>query len=517
MSELRLAEILVGLSAVTDLGMGQPQGAAAKACLLATSLARAVNLPDQEVHDVYYTSLLQHIGCTAYSHESAAFFADEQSVKRATQVTNFNDMRDIFFGYIPSITRNAPAGARARTFRSALLKSGSITDGYTISNCEVGSSMARRLSLFPGVEQGLLHIFEWWNGKGRPQHLKGETIATAARVAHVAGYGALFDRLGGPDAAIAAVRKRSGGYLDPGLAENFCEQAPKLLAELSSVDVHEGLRHAEPKPHLTIPEHRLDEVLKAFGDVVDLKAPFFHGHSSAVSSLAESAAERLGIPQPDVVRLRRAALVHDLGRAGIANGIWERPGPLHADDWSQVRLHPYHSEQVLQRAEPLADLGPIAGAHHERLDGSGYFRQTTASSLPMIARVLAAADVYTAMIQPRPHRPALARDKAAAELRSEARKGTLDVDAVDAVLNVAGHPAARVRREWPAGLSDRQVEVLRLITDGLSNRQIAEKLHVTVRTAEHHAQDVYLKIGVSSRAAAALFAMEHHLIGPKDW
>ena len=517
MNEVRIADLLSGLSAVTDLGMGQPVGSAARACLLARWLAEAAGFSDEDARDVYYTSLLQHIGCTAYSYESSRYFADEQSVKRATQVTNFNDPKDIFLGYLPSITKSAPAGARARTFRSALVSSRSITDGYMLAACEVGFNMARRLGLSSGVQEGLLHIFESWNGKGRPRKLEGEAISQAARVAHVAHYASLFDRLQGPDAALAAVDRRSGGYLDPKLVEIFRGCGPELLAELASTDVLERLCHDEPTPHLVAPEWRIDELLHAFGDVVDLKAPYFHGHATAVSKLAEGAAERLGLPTDDVTLCRRAACVTDVGRAAIPNGIWEKPGALHTNDWSEVRLHPYHSEQVLSRSEVLRSVIPLAGAHHERLDGTGYFRGSAAAALPPPARILAAADAYAAMIEPRPHRAPLAPDRAADELRKGARGGLFDPDVVEGVLEVGGHPKEKVRREWPMGLSDRQVEVLRLVADGNSNRAVAERLHISTRTAEHHVQDVYAKIGVSSRAAAAMFAMEHGLLGPKDW
>ena len=517
MGELRLADLLVALSAVTDLGMGQPIGSAARACLLARWLADAVGLSNADIRDVYYTSLLQHIGCTAYSHESSRYFADEQSVKQATQVTNFNRPKEIVAEYLPSITKAAPRGAKARTFRSAVISSRAITDGYMNSACEVGFAMARRLGLSQGVQEGLLHIFEAWNGKGRPRKLQGEEISLAARIAHVAHYASLFARLGGETAAVEAVRERSGGYLDPDLSAAFCDNASKLLTELAKVDVLETLCGQEPAPSLVAPEWRIDETLRAFGDIVDLKAPCFHGHAPAVSSLSQGAAEQLGLAAADVVTLARSALVADVGRAGIPNGIWEAPRALHSDEWTQVKLHPYHSEQVLLRSEVLAGLAPTAGAHHERLDASGYFRGFGGASLSMQARILSAADVYAAMIEPRPYRSALPKDRAADELRAAARAGSFDPDAVEAVLRVAGHTQQKVRREWPMGLSDRQVEVLRLVADGHSNRAIAERLHVSPRTAEHHVQDVYAKIGVSSRAAAAMFAMEHDLVGPKDW
>lgn len=512
MGELRLADLIVGLSAVTDLGMGQPIGTAARVCLLATWLARELDAAEAE--DVYYTALLEHIGCTAYSYESAAYFADEQSVKRITQTTNFDAVRDVFLGYLPAITRAAPVGSRLRTFRSALLHSPAITEGYTRSGCEVGASMARRLGLTASVEGALLSVFEWWNGKGYPRRLRGAEIPAATRLVHVAGCAALFDQLGGMDAAVAAVRERSGGYLDPALADGLCRCAPALLAELASVDVLESLLDAEPDPPQRVPDWRVDEVLAAFGDVVDLKAPFFHGHAARVATVAASAAERLGLPPGQVVAVRRAALVSDLGRAAIPTGVWARPGPFRSDDWSQVRLHRYHSEQVLRRSAALRDLAPIAGGHHERLDGSGYYKQLSGAALPIQARVLATAEAYTTKLEPRPHRAELDPQRAADELCAAAADGKHDADVVDAVLAVAGQGSRKSTREHPGGLSDRQVEVLRLVAAGLSNKQIAARLHISPRTAEHHVQDVYTKLGISSRAPAALFAMQHELLGP---
>jgi HD-GYP domain-containing protein (c-di-GMP phosphodiesterase class II) len=261
-----------------------------------------------------------------------------------------------------------------------------------------------------------------------------------------------------------------------------------------------------------VSEHGLDEVCRAFGDAVDLKSPFHHGHSAGVGELAAAAGKRLGLSAPEITALRRAAYLHDLGRAAVPNGIWEKPGALTSSDWERVRLHAYHGERVLTRCGPLAALAPLVGMHHERLDGSGYHRQTTAPFLPMAARVLAAADAYQAMTQARAHRLALTAEGAGAELAAEAAAGRLDADAVGAVLAAAGQPVAPVRRPVPGGLTDRQVEVLRLVAQGLSNPQIATLLVVSRRTAERHVQDIYARIGVSSRAAAALFAMEHDLL-----
>jgi HD-GYP domain-containing protein (c-di-GMP phosphodiesterase class II) len=196
----------------------------------------------------------------------------------------------------------------------------------------------------------------------------------------------------------------------------------------------------------------------------------------------------------------------------VPNGVWEKPGALGSSDWERVRLHAYHSERILSRCAPLAECAPLAGMHHERLDGSGYHRGARTAAIPMAARVVAAADIFQAATQERAHRPGLSPDAAASELSAEAAAGRIDADAARAVIEAAGErPAVRVTR--PAGLTDRQVEVLRLVARGLSNPEIARELVVSRRTAEHHVQDIYARIGVSSRAAAALFAMEHDLLG----
>ncbi|MGD9531791.1 MAG: HD domain-containing phosphohydrolase, partial [Pseudonocardia sp.] len=376
---------------------------------------------------------------------------------------------------------------------------------------EVASVIAARLGLSAGVQDGLLDNFEWWNGGGGPRGLRGEAISLVSRLVNVAGYGVFFDRIGGPDCARQAVAQRSGGYLDPGLAAAFVDRADALLAATDAGDVSDRLLAAAPGPPVVVADEALDESLRIFGEAVDLKSPFLHGHCTGVSALAAGACARLGLAGADVTLARRTGLVQDIGRVAVPNGIWEHCGPLGSDAWSQVRLHAYHGEQMLRRCAPLADLAPLAGMHHDRLDGSGYHRGAAAAQLPTIARVLAAADVLQALRADRPHRPAHPPERAAAVLRAEAGAGRLDADAVEAVL-AAADGAPRARRARPAGLTERQVEVLGLMARGLSNRAIGEALSISPRTAEHHVQDVYARIGVSSRAGAALFAMQHGLL-----
>jgi DNA-binding CsgD family transcriptional regulator len=228
------------------------------------------------------------------------------------------------------------------------------------------------------------------------------------------------------------------------------------------------------------------------------------------------AAERCGLPAADVVAVRRAGLLHDIGRVGVSAGIWTKPGPLSDREWEQVRLHSYYTERVLARPGALAKLGALASYHHERLDGSGYHRGAPAAIQSPAARILAVADAYQAMTELRPHRPAWTPDLAAEQLRREATAGRLDGAAVDGVLGAAGLRAGPPRREYAAGLSEREVEVLRLLARGNSIKQIAETLVLAPKTVDNHIQHIYNKIGVSTRAGATLFAIEQNLLSPES-
>jgi HD-GYP domain-containing protein (c-di-GMP phosphodiesterase class II) len=307
-------------------------------------------------------------------------------------------------------------------------------------------------------------------------------------------------------------RQRAGGAHDPAIVERFCRKAPHLLADLDGEFAWEMALAAEPGPRPCLSAAQLDHIARAIADFVSLQSPYLAGHSSGVAELAAGAARRLRLPEADVVAVRRAGWLHDLGRVAVSAGIWGKPGPLSDGEWERVRLYPYYTERILARPQALAPLGALAALHHERLDGSGYHRGLTAGALPFTARVLAAADVYQALTEPRPHRPARAAGEAADELRCEVRAGRLDAEAANAVLAAAGHRVRSKRRAWPAGLSDREVEVLRLVARGLSNREMAHRLELSERTVHHHIQHVYHKLGVSTRAAATLFAMQHDLL-----
>ncbi len=505
---LRLAEILAPLSLVMDLGRGQPAEESMAACLLATGLARRMELPESEVATVYYTTLLRHLGCTATAHEEAAVFGDELATRPTANRTDFTRPAEML-----AMMRTARALAGTRTTARMLVRfSGSRGRSIPRAICEVAGLMADRLDLGPGVQEGVYQSFERWDGKGDPHRLKEEAICPAARYSTLASQAMAFHHVGGADLALAIVGKRSGGWFDPGIAQAFLQHGRDLIEEIESTDAMVAVIEGEPEPHRQIPDAGIDRVAGAFADMIDLKTPFTHGHSPAVAELAVEAGRRYGLSEGDLISLRRAALLHDLGRVGVPAGTWERPGALTGADWERVRLHAYHTERILARAEALTAPATIAGMHHERMDGSGYHRQAKGSSIPAPARVLAAADACQAMSQDRPHRPALDGEAAAAQLVEGMDQGLFDADAARAVLEAVGHVRARPRPRGAAGLSEREVEVLRLMTRGLSNPEIGRRLFISPRTAEHHVQHIYTKIGVSTRAGAAVFAMHHDLL-----
>jgi HD-GYP domain-containing protein (c-di-GMP phosphodiesterase class II)/DNA-binding CsgD family transcriptional regulator len=509
---LRFAELLAALSLETDLGMGHPPEEAMRSCLLATGLARRLGHAEDEVADVYWTALLMHVGCTAYAHEQAAVFGgDEIAVNDIGSKTDFGAPREAV-AFLLELSRAMSPMQRARILFAGMVRGPRFGREVAVATCEVAAGMGRRLGMSPGVQRGLNELFERWDGRGEPQRLAAEGIALPARLAQLAAQAVVFARLGGTGLALEMARRRAGTGLDPGLVTGFLRHGAELLDGIDGGDPWTAVLAAEPAPQLWIPDVRLDEVARAFADAVDLKSTFTLGHSAGVAELAEAAGRLMGLAATDVLCVRRAALLHDLGRVGVPNGIWEKPGRLTTSEWEQVRLHPYHTERILSRSSTLAVLAPVAGMHHERLDGSGYHRAASAATLGLPARLLAAADAFQAMTQARPHRPALSGSEAADALATDAREGRLDRMAVDALLAAAGLRHEVKAPVIPAGLTDREIDVLRLLARGNTNKQMGRRLFISPKTVGHHVEHIYQKLGVSSRAAAAMFALEHGLM-----
>lgn len=511
--QTRLAEPVVALSGIGDLARTRRTGAAARSAFIACRLARALDLPDDVVRDAFYTALLQHIGCVGYAHEAAAIFGGRDvEMNSAGSQTDFADPVDLFRTFVPELGAGLSVLSRMRILTAALTKAPRLGGVIHRASCEVGASTAERIGLSPGVAAALRQVEEWYDGRGGYLGTSGDAVPVASRVVLTAFMAAVFDELAGADAAIQVVAKRGGRQLDPDIATAFTRVGRDILAELASSEVDVAVLDEEPWPHAQIDAQGLDEVALAFGDVVDLKTVRSLGSARRGYHLAQGTATQLGLDFHIVADAGRAAALRDVGKAAISNAILDKSGELTRAELDELQLHAYHSERTLARAPALAQTAALAGLHHEHEDGSGYHRGLPGKAIPVGGKVLCAVEAFLAATQ-----RGMSNEVALSRVEGLARRGTLNGDVVQSLAAVVSGGRRPWARSRPAGLSERQVEVVRLLSEGLSNKQIAGRLVVSPRTAEHHVQDIYAKIGVSSRAAVALFAMEHQLLEARDW
>jgi HD-GYP domain-containing protein (c-di-GMP phosphodiesterase class II)/DNA-binding CsgD family transcriptional regulator len=509
-TRVRLAELIAMISLGTDLGMGQPMEHVMRQSLIALRLAERLGLDEATRAVVYYVSLISWVGCHIDAYEQAKWFGDDMALKNEARQVDLTGVAARAF-ILSHLGAGRPVMERAR-LGVGFVGGGRRAAAEMIENHWLATNeLAVQLGLDEKVRESLYQTFERWDGKGVPAEAAGEEILMPARLVNLADVVEVYHRSGGVDAAVAVARERSGTQFDPGLVDVLCREAPLLFDDLDSLTTWPAVIDAEPALEIVLSEEELESALEAIADFTDLKSPWTIGHSRGVADLAAAAATVFGLSDDDARLVRRAGLVHDLGRLGVSNAIWDKRGPLTAPELERVRLHPYLTERMLASSRALAPVGAIAVQHHERLDGSGYPRGLSGDALTPAGRILAAADAYHAMTEPRPHRNAHTAEEAAAELRSGVRRALFDGDAADAVLRAAGHAGKR-RREWPGGLTSREVEVLRLLVRGLSNREIAEQLVISRKTAGSHIEHIYTKLGVSNRAQASLFAVKHGLM-----
>ena len=315
------------------------------------------------------------------------------------------------------------------------------------------------------------------------------------------------------DAALNVAIERQGTAYAPHLVEVFRSHSATLCADLDQEVSWNSILDLEPGSHQQLTSEQFEKACHAFADFVDIKSTYTLTHSSGVAELAAESSRQAGLSESEVTSIRRAALLKEIGRTGITSRIWEKAGPLTEGEWERVRLHTYYTERILSHTPALASLGSLASLHHERLDGTGYHRGLPSASQPIAARILSSADFYYALTEARPYRPAFEYDAAARELQKQVHAGKLDGEAVRSVLSAAGHSVSNVRKENVAGLSERELEVLRLLSRGQTMKRISARLVISEKTVDSHIQHIYTKIGVSTRVGATLFAMEHNLLG----
>jgi HD-GYP domain-containing protein (c-di-GMP phosphodiesterase class II) len=509
---VKIAELVATLSYAADLGLGQPMQHCMRQTVIALRLADLVGANDRDREATYYLGLLMNAYCHADAAEQASWFGDDISMKGdGFEILDMNTAQMISF-ILRRVGSHGTGVQRVKRLASFPVSGQKQVVAFLTTHSTLGAQFAERIGLDDAVCVAIRQAYEQWNGSGQPNHLHGKDICLPARLIQLASPVEVFSRRRGVEAAVKVARRHRETQFDPAVVDMFCEHAPELLDGLDEDANWDALLDAEPPLARRVAGADLDGVLEAIADLVDLKSPYLAGHSRGVANLASAAALVSGLSDDDVSTLRRAALIHDLGRLGVSNSVWDKAGSLSESERERVRLHPYLTDRMMARVTALGASREIAARHHERLDGSGYPRGLTAASLTPSDRLLAAADTYHAMTEPRPHRMAFEPDQASDELRAEARAGRLDGAAVNAVLKAAGHRAP-TRREWPRGLTSREVEVLGLLARGHSNKEIARRLTLTPKTASNHVEHIYLKLGVSSRAAATLFATQHGLMG----
>ena len=507
---MRLAELVAALSLGIDLGFGQPMEHVLRQCLISLRVAEMIGLAEPERAVVYYTALLVNVGCHSDAHEQAKWFGDDIALKSGKYNHEIRSLRAAAAG-MRQLGAGQPPLHRFRVGLEFALSGHREVDGMISHHAAIARTLGEQLGLAEEVLEALGAAYEMWDGRGWPGRLKGDEIPIASRIAQIAEYAEVAHRVGGAEGARGLARRRTGKQFDPALARVVDGYAETVFAGLDSVATWDAVIEAEPALAMVVAGERFDEALAAIANFVDLKSPYTLGHARAVADLTAAAAAELGFAAVELRTIRRAGLVHDLGRLGVSNSIWDKAGPLGPGELERVRLHPHITERMLSQSEALAPLGAIAVQHRERLDGSGYPRGLSGPAISRPARVLGAADAYQAMRETRPYRPARTDEDAAARLRAEVKAGRFDADAVDAVLRVAGHRVAR-RRDGPAGLTQREVEVLTLLARGLTNKQIATELTISSKTVANHVEHIYAKIGASTRARAGLFAMQHGLL-----
>jgi HD-GYP domain-containing protein (c-di-GMP phosphodiesterase class II) len=481
---------------------------------LSLRIGERLGLADGDRGVLYYVSLLAWVGCHIDAYEQAKWFGDDLALKGGFRLVDPVGVRSM-----RKMMRQIGAGRHGVDRASVVVRflAGGMRDATAMlaNHAYAADRLGEELGLSEEVRGAVQQTFERWDGKGAPVGAKGEEIAIMARIVNLADVLAVFHRVGGVDAAVEVALQRRGTQFAPAVVDCVVSDAAVIFVDLDQAANWEAIMDTGPALGALLGQEGLDHALEAIADFTDLKSPYTLGHTRAVAELAAGSASALSWSTDQITHVRRAALVHDLGRLGVSNAIWDKSTPLSAAEAERVRLHPYLSERMLASSPALAALGTTAAQHHERSDGSGYPRNLRGDSMTAPGKLLAAADAYAGKLEPRPHRQALSPVAAAQHLRDEVRAGRLDGQCVSAVLQAAGHPVRR-RQEWPAGLTTREVEVLRLLARGLSNRQIAERVVVARKTVDNHVEHIYTKTGVSNRARASLFAVRHGLMSPED-
>jgi HD-GYP domain-containing protein (c-di-GMP phosphodiesterase class II) len=513
---MRLSDFMMTLAYASDLATGHSRDFALKSCVMAMRIAKLAGLDPKVSRDAYHLALLRYVGCNADTHVLSGLFGDEIALRRdlvGLDMGNRAELGKVFTRAFQRLYFDLDPAAQEKAVAEGLGQALAVARPVLTAHCEVARRIGERLGLSEEISRNLAQIYERWDGKGLPNGLSGEQVLPAVRVVTLAQDAiALSDELG-PAEMARIVASRGDGPYEAALAGLVAAHAAALVEGIGATVEREEILGLEPQPHVVMDEAAAEEAFLAIADMIDMRMPFTLGHSRAVSELAAAAGREAGLPEADVRALRWAGLVHDIGELIVPVSTWMRVGPLSARERDAAHLHPYYGERALAAFGPGGNaMAALVLRHHERLDGSGYHRKVTGADLSPAARILAAAEAFQSAREERPHRHAATPEAAAARLRAAVRDGQQCAEASEAVLKAAGQPSRRAAPRVLAGMTPREIEVLRLVAAGLTAKEVGRRLDLSPKTVDHHIQSIYGKIGVATRAAAALYAVEHGLL-----
>jgi HD-GYP domain-containing protein (c-di-GMP phosphodiesterase class II) len=506
-----LAELCGATSLFTDLGTGQPAEHGLRTCLVAMRLADALGAEVEVRREVFYVSLLRFLGCTADAHEVAGTAGgDDLGFLAGMAPVAMGSPREELARLLGLVGRGERIPRRLRLLARAM-SDPNAKNRLLGAHCEVAARLASEIGLPAGVTEALAVAYARWDGRGVPPGVEGEAIPPSMRIAIVARDVELWGRETDGATTVEMLRARRGRAYAPAVVDAALTVGVDELRR-DGEELWRTVLAYEPAPFQVVVGSQVTVALGALGDFADLKSPEFAGHARRVAQLVAAAGAARNLGDRDSLILTQAALVHDLGVVAVPSGVWRAPRRLSAPEWEQVRLHPMWTERILTRCPALDAVAAVAARHHERLDGSGYPAGVNGDEDGSLAGVMACADWHDEHTSPRPHRPALDGDTSARSLRQMVREGALARPDVEAVLEAAGSAPRPAVVERPAGLTEREIDVLRLLALGHTNRHIAGSLGISAKTVGAHVEHIYTKADVRSRAAAALFAAQHRVL-----
>jgi HD-GYP domain-containing protein (c-di-GMP phosphodiesterase class II) len=438
---VKLSSILSGLSYALDLTEGHPRGHASRSCLIGMRIGRVLGLSPDEQSNLFYALLLKDAGCSSNSARVFQLFGgDDQPAKRAVWLRDWRKVREQIAYVLEYVEPQGRLFERVRRLAVLAARGPASRRMLFEVRCDRGADIARTLGFSPPTAQAIRCMDEHWDGGGYPDGLARGAIPVLARVIGLAQVMEIFASEQTPARAAAVARQRRGSWFDPEIVDAFLSVAQEraLWEACGSAALEDTVARTEPEGReISAGGQRLDDIAAAFAWVIDAKSPFTYHHSERVADFAVAIGRRLGLDEPTTVRLRRAALLHDIGKLSVPNRILDKPGPLTPREWEAIKLHPYYTYQILERVPVFGELAFDASAHHERFDGRGYFRNLTAAQLSPSARILCVADQLDALSAERPYRGRLPRERVVAILRDERGVGLWPdaVDAAEQILN----------------------------------------------------------------------------------